>query len=81
MSMKKITRAEVAEHNSNKSVWIIINNNVFDVTKFLDEHPGGCEVLIEQAGKDATENFEDIGHSTDARNMTKQFMIGELADP
>jgi cytochrome b involved in lipid metabolism len=44
------------------------------------QHPGGCEVLIEQAGKDATENFEDIGHSTDARNMTKQYMIGELAD-
>lgn len=31
------------------------------------QHPGGEEVLIEQAGRDATEAFEDVGHSTDAR--------------
>jgi len=35
----------------------------------LDEHPGGCEVLLEKAGEDRTEAFEDIGHSTDARKM------------
>ncbi|XP_069777184.1 cytochrome b5 isoform X2 [Narcine bancroftii] len=42
------------------------------------EHPGGEEVLKEQAGDDATEAFEDVGHSTDAREMTKQYLIGEL---
>ncbi|KAG8442259.1 hypothetical protein GDO86_011165, partial [Hymenochirus boettgeri] len=56
----------------------IIHNKVYDVSKFLEEHPGGEEVLREQAGGDATETFEDIGHSTDARNMSKQFVIGEL---
>ncbi len=35
--MKKITRAEVAEHKTRTSLWIIINNRVFDVTKFMDE--------------------------------------------
>lgn len=44
------------------------------------QHPGGEEVLLEQAGKDATENFEDIGHSTDARTMMKDYMVGELND-
>lgn len=34
--------------------------------------------MIEQAGKDATENFEDVGHSSDAREMMKQYKIGEL---
>lgn len=34
---KTLTRAEVARHNSNKDVWIIIGNKVYDVTKFLDE--------------------------------------------
>lgn len=42
------------------------------------QHPGGEEVLIEQAGKDATENFEDVGHSNDARDMMKKYKIGEL---
>ncbi|MGH0162881.1 UNVERIFIED_CONTAM: hypothetical protein FKN15_043819 [Acipenser sinensis] len=41
-------------------------------------HPGGEEVLREQAGGDATESFEDVGHSTDAREMTSMYMIGEL---
>uniref|UniRef100_A0A8D2NJM6 Cytochrome b5 type B n=1 Tax=Zosterops lateralis melanops TaxID=1220523 RepID=A0A8D2NJM6_ZOSLA len=41
-------------------------------------HPGGEEVLLEQAGKDATESFEDVGHSTDAREMLKQYYIGEV---
>ncbi|XP_078256920.1 cytochrome b5 type B isoform X2 [Rhinoraja longicauda] len=41
-------------------------------------HPGGEEVLFEQAGGDATESFEDVGHSSDAREMLKQYFIGEL---
>lgn len=42
------------------------------------QHPGGEEVLREQAGGDATESFEDVGHSTDAREMAGSMMIGEL---
>jgi len=72
--------AAVADHKDKKSAWIIIHNQVYDVSKFLDEHPGGEEVLLEQAGKDATENFEDVGHSSDARDLMKQYLIGELAE-
>uniref|UniRef100_A0A3Q4HZT9 Cytochrome b5 n=1 Tax=Neolamprologus brichardi TaxID=32507 RepID=A0A3Q4HZT9_NEOBR len=61
--------AEIEKQNSFKSTWIIIHNKVYDVTKFLEEHPGGEEVLREQAGGNATESFEDVGHSTDAREM------------
>uniref|UniRef100_A0A8C9EGT1 Cytochrome b5 type B n=1 Tax=Pavo cristatus TaxID=9049 RepID=A0A8C9EGT1_PAVCR len=44
----------------------------------LFQHPGGEEVLLEQAGRDATESFEDVGHSTDAREMLKQYYVGEI---
>uniref|UniRef100_W5U8W1 Cytochrome b5 n=1 Tax=Ictalurus punctatus TaxID=7998 RepID=W5U8W1_ICTPU len=77
-AVKYYRLSEVEEHNSFKSTWIIINHKVYDVTKFLEEHPGGEEVLREQAGGDATESFEDVGHSTDAREMSKGMMIGEL---
>ncbi|KAG1941470.1 cytochrome b5 [Pimephales promelas] len=70
--------SEVEERNSFKSTWIIIHNKVYDVTKFLEEHPGGEEVLREQAGGDATESFEDVGHSSDAREMASSMLIGEL---
>lgn len=46
----------------------------------LLQHPGGEEVLLEQAGKDATEEFEDVGHSSDAREVMKKYKIGELIE-
>ncbi|KAM9632591.1 cytochrome b5 isoform 1-T1 [Trichechus inunguis] len=77
-AVKYYTLDEIKKHNHAKSTWVILHHKVYDVTKFLDEHPGGEEVLREQAGGDATENFEDVGHSTDAREMSKAYIIGEL---
>ncbi|NXO42068.1 CYB5B protein, partial [Locustella ochotensis] len=69
---------EVAKRNSSREAWLVIHGRVYDVTRFLEEHPGGEEVLLEQAGRDATESFEDVGHSSDAREMLKQYYIGEV---
>ncbi|XP_060082301.1 cytochrome b5-like [Ylistrum balloti] len=76
-NLKVFREAEVRD-NKDKSTLLIIHDSVYDVTKFLEEHPGGEEVLLEQAGKDATEAFEDVGHSTDARELMKDYLIGEL---
>ena len=51
---------------------------MYDVTKFLDDHPGGGNLLLGVAGKDASEKFDDNDHSMDAREMTKDYLIGEL---
>ncbi|XP_036891725.1 cytochrome b5 [Sturnira hondurensis] len=72
------TLEEIQKHNHSKSTWLILYNKVYDLTTFLEQHPGGEEVLREQAGRDATENFEDVGHSTDARELSKMYIIGEL---
>lgn len=77
---KVFTLKEVAKHKTKESSFVIIHDKVYDITKFLDEHPGGEEVLIEQAGCNATENFEDVGHSTDARVMMRDYYIGEVCD-
>ncbi|KAG9336922.1 hypothetical protein JZ751_030035 [Albula glossodonta] len=75
---KYYTLEEIKQHNMSKDTWLIIHDKVYDITSFLEEHPGGEEVLLEQAGADATESFEDVGHSTDAREMLQQYYIGEL---
>lgn len=75
---KQYTRKEVSERNTKKDAVFIIDNVVYDVTPFIDEHPGGHEVLVNVAGKDASEDFEDIGHSLDAKELMKKFQIGEL---
>jgi len=46
----------------------------------MSQHPGGEEVLLEQAGKDTTEEFEDVGHSSDARELMQKYKIGELVE-
>ncbi|KAG9267150.1 cytochrome b5-like [Astyanax mexicanus] len=76
--VKYYSLEEVQTHNMSKDTWLIIHDKVYDITRFLEEHPGGEEVLLEQAGADATESFEDVGHSTDAREMLQQYYIGEL---
>lgn len=50
----------------------------FFVSNF--QHPGGEEVLLDQAGNDATEAFEDVGHSTEARELMKTYVIGQLVE-
>jgi cytochrome b involved in lipid metabolism len=51
---------------------------VYDVSKYLDDHPGGAEVMLDVAGKDADEFFEDIGHSKEARLELTKYYIGEF---
>jgi len=74
---RKIKLTEVAQHDKLEDVWIVIHNKVYDVTHFIGEHPGG-DILMDGAGKDATGLFEDIGHSSDARSMLKDYYIGDL---
>lgn len=51
---------------------------VYDVTKYMDDHPGGKDVLLEVAGTDATKAFEEVGHSGEAREQLEPFYIGAL---
>ena len=81
---KTLTLAEVAAHDREDDCYLIIGNErtggakVYDVTKYLEDHPGGDAVLLELAGKYADDMFEDIGHSTNARQQLKEFLVGTL---
>uniref|UniRef100_A0A452TKX4 Cytochrome b5 n=2 Tax=Ursus TaxID=9639 RepID=A0A452TKX4_URSMA len=76
-TIKYYTLEKIQKHNHSKSTWVVLYRKVYDLTKVSEEHPGGEEVLREQAGADATENFEDVGHFTDTGEM-KLNIIGDL---
>ncbi|KAL4901100.1 hypothetical protein BDW74DRAFT_170450 [Aspergillus multicolor] len=78
--MSSYTLDQVKAHCTPEDVWIIFHNKVYDVTKYLEDHPGGSAVLIEVAGADATEAFEEVGHSDEAREQLEPFYIGDLPD-
>eukprot|EP00944_MAST-04C_sp_MAST-4C-sp1_P007635 g7635.t1 len=54
--------------------------NVYDVTKYLEDHPGGDDIMKENSGMDASDEFWDIGHSEQAMDDMKQYIIGQLSD-
>ncbi|KAI3412901.1 Cytochrome b5 heme-binding domain-containing protein [Psidium guajava] len=79
MAEKRVfSLSQVAQHKSRKDCWFVIKGRVLNVTSFLEEHPGGEEVLLESAGKDASKAFEDIGHSKAAQTLLLKYQVGVL---
>ena len=77
---KYFTREEVAKHNTEKDCWIIIDDRVYDITSFLQEHPGGPHAILQHAGKDATEDFVSMGHSKNAYDFRETLFVGKLTN-
>lgn len=61
--MTEIPMSEVQRHDQPEDCWIALNGHVYDLTEFLDRHPGGKNVIVTWAGKDASKIFNEI-HQT-----------------
>jgi cytochrome b involved in lipid metabolism len=77
--MKGYTIEGVSLHDTEDDIWIIIHGFVYDVTCFLDEHPGGKRMLLNFAGTDATEFFEELHRPEILEEYGEQFKIGFLS--
>ena len=78
--LRGIFMEEISRHDSKeKGIWIIINNLVYDVTDFLDKHPGGAGFLLTVAGEDATDEYESACHpKSSIQEANKLYLIGKL---
>ncbi|EPB92356.1 cytochrome-b5 reductase [Mucor circinelloides 1006PhL] len=70
--------SEVEKHNVKGDLWLAIEGKVYNVTTFAADHPGGERAIYEEAGKDATDAFNDIGHSEAAHEWLNDYYIGDL---
>jgi len=81
IEIKEYTATEVAKHNNADSLWVTMEGKVYDVTNFVDKHPGGGDVILTSAGKDITELFKEQ-HSHVSLNISlfiaKNYEIGTL---
>ncbi|KAH6609633.1 glutamate decarboxylase [Trichoderma cornu-damae] len=77
MSDESFTTADVGAHNNDeKGYWLIVENNVYDITKFLDEHPGGSKILKRFAGKNATKAFWKYHNESVLEKYGGKYKIG-----
>mmetsp|Transcript_69563 Transcript_69563/g.77827 ORF Transcript_69563/g.77827 Transcript_69563/m.77827 type:complete len:888 (+) Transcript_69563:61-2724(+) len=74
---KVYTAEEVRKHNLEHDIWIIINDRIYDCTKYLADHPGGMDSITINGGEDASEDFVAI-HSAKATAMLEKFYVGDL---
>jgi len=72
------TAEEVAEHNTEKSLWVIMNRKVYDVTVFHKRHPGGAAVLRQMGGRDATAAATAAHKTILPGNLMWEFCIGSI---
>lgn len=73
------TQEELAKHSTKEDCWLVVDNNVYDVTKFIPMHKGGDQILL-GCGKDATELFKsNEKHGISAQKMLQGLQIGILA--
>ncbi|CZT44255.1 related to ACYL-COA DEHYDROGENASE, LONG-CHAIN SPECIFIC PRECURSOR [Rhynchosporium secalis] len=77
MPHKTLTRNEVAKNNTEDSLWFVIDSKVYDVTDFVDAHPGGEAVLKQVAGTDATEAFYNL-HRQEVLQKYSTLCIGTI---
>ncbi|KAI1464917.1 acyl-CoA dehydrogenase NM domain-like protein [Daldinia caldariorum] len=75
---KTFSKDEVASHNKPDSLWIIIDGDVFDLTKFQNEHPGGKKILQRVAGKDASSEFWKYHNEGILKKYKPALQIGSL---
>jgi cytochrome b involved in lipid metabolism len=72
------TSIEVNTHNTNTDCWTIIEDKIYNVTSFIDQHPGG-ERILQACGIDATTLFKtDFPHTPEGENVLKDYFIGNL---
>ncbi|MCK1413586.1 FAD-dependent monooxygenase [Bradyrhizobium sp. CW4] len=76
---RRVTREEVALHNTQNDCWIIISGKVYDITEWAPHHPGGAGIARMYAGKEATAEFGDY-HSTEAVAHMANFCVGALVE-
>ena len=72
------TLEEVSLHNTEDDIWIIINGNVYDITDFIHEHPGGRDILLSFAGEDVSEFFNELHKPDILIEIADQYKIGSI---
>lgn len=74
----RVTRDMLAKHNTREDCWLAIRGRVYNVTPYLEYHPGGEDELMRGAGQDATNLFNKVHPWVNFEGMLKKCFVGPL---
>ena len=75
-----ISKEEVSKHADATSCYTIISDKVYDLTSWINKHPGGKQAILSICGKDGTVAFDDQhGEENKPQNILTDYFIGNLA--
>ncbi|KAM4692862.1 cytochrome b5 reductase 4 [Discoglossus pictus] len=75
----EVTDEELAKHNKKDDCWMCIRGMVYNVTPYMEYHPGGEEELMKAAGADGTDLFDQVHRWVNYESMLKECLIGRMA--
>ncbi|XP_012942188.1 cytochrome b5 reductase 4 [Aplysia californica] len=78
---RPVTSAELALHNTPKDIWMAIRGKAYNLTPYMEYHPGGVDELMRAAGKDGTELFDEIHNWVNVDSMLEKCFIGPVVAP
>ncbi|KAL0459901.1 UNVERIFIED_CONTAM: cytochrome [Sesamum latifolium] len=73
---KVFTFDEVAQHNTRDDCWLVLFEKAYDVTAFIEEHPGGDDLLLNVTG--CNSEFKAACHTFNAWSMMEKLYVGEV---
>ncbi|XP_010001253.1 PREDICTED: cytochrome b5 reductase 4 isoform X1 [Chaetura pelagica] len=75
----EVTEDELAKHNKKEDCWICIRGFVYNVTPYMEYHPGGEDELMKAAGADGTDLFDQVHRWVNYESMLKECLVGRMA--
>jgi cytochrome b involved in lipid metabolism len=75
-----ITMAEVAKHNARDDLWVIVDGKAYDVTPYVEQHPGGWLPMVNMGGKDCTDAFANYHPARVYKQMLPHYFVGDVVD-
>uniref|UniRef100_A0AAX7VYL0 Cytochrome b5 heme-binding domain-containing protein n=1 Tax=Astatotilapia calliptera TaxID=8154 RepID=A0AAX7VYL0_ASTCA len=75
----EVTEEELQKHNRREDCWTCIRGMVYNVSAYMDYHPGGEEELMKAAGVDGTELFDQVHRWVNYESMLKECLVGRMS--
>lgn len=78
--LRYYTRDEISRHDTEASAWIVAGDNVYDVTDYVESHPGGRYSIMKKIGGSVDCTRDLLFHSKRGQSIWKEYLIGKITD-